>query len=650
MSQHNTEGRISVYAENIGGISQCDVTFESGVTVLRGRNATGRTSLLNGLAGVLGGTAPTLKGDEQEGEVRLEFNGTTYNQQYTRKDGTVQTAGQPVTERSDLVDLFVCLTAENPARRAIVQDGNLRDVIMRSVDTDSIQRRIEELQSERNRIGQRIRAIESDLEQRTTVTSRKTTLEGELEECDQEIDELRNQLEQFDADPEEAEKVEEALTSLEERKQELESITNRIRTQEDTREALRDEQSELQTERESIETSEEELKRIETRLSELTSRERSLATTINDLSAIVDFNEDLVSNADSDLLRSGEAAESPVSKLNPMSETVECWTCGTQVERNQIAGRLDELRDLVDEKRTERTEVQTEIEKLRESQQELQEVIDRRDEIEQRLDEISSEIAQRDQALDSLREEREDVHQRLSELEEFVSEREALQESELTEQYQQLSELEYRRGQLEEELSSVREELAELDRLENERDQLQAQQDEVQEELASQRTQIRDLEESAITAFNDHMEEILDVLRYKNIARVWIERKEGAEFNSSHGGYRGGSATKFELHVVRETDEGHGYEDTVQSLSESEREVVGLVVALAGYLVHDVHEIVPMMLLDSLEAIDAERIAALVDYFADYATYLVVALLPEDADALGDDQAAVVSANFASEE
>lgn len=650
MSQHNTEGSISVYAENIGGISQCEVTFEPGVTVLRGRNATGRTSLLNGLAGVLGGTAPVLKGDEQEGEVRLDFNGNTYNQHYTRKDGKIKTAGNPVTERSDLVDLFVCLTAENPARRAIVQDGNLRDVIMRPVDTDSIQRRIEELQSERNRIGQRIRAIENDLEQRTTLTSRKTTLEGELEECDQEIDELRNQLEQFDADPEEAEEVEEALTSLEERKQELESITNRIRTQEDTREALRDEQSEIQTERESIETSEEELKRIETSLSELTSRERSLATTINDLSAIVDFNEDLISNANSDVLRSGETSESPVSKLDPMSETVECWTCGTEVERSQIAGQLDELRNLVDEKRTERTEVQTEIEDLRESQQELREEIDRQDEIEQRLDEISSEITRREQTLESLREEREDVRQRLSELEEFVSDREALQESELTEQYQQLSELEYQRGQLEEELSSVREDLAELDRLENERDQLQAQQDEVQEELASQRTQIRDLEESAITAFNDHMEEILDVLRYKNIARVWIERKEGAEFNSSHGGYRGGSATKFELHVVRENDEGRGYEDTVQSLSESEREVVGLIVALAGYLVHNVHEVIPMMLLDSLEAIDAERIAALVDYFADYAPYLVVALLPEDADALSDDQTAVISASFASED
>ena len=99
--------------------------------------------------------------------------------------------------------------------------------------------------------------------------------------------------------------------------------------------------------------------------------------------------------------------------------------------------------------------------------------------------------------------------------------------------------------------------------------------------------------------------------------------------------------TVFELHVVRTTDNGTAYEDTIDHLSESEREVTGLIFALAGYLVHDVHETVPFMLLDSLEAIDSNRIAALVEYFSAFPEYLVVALLPEDAQALGDDYSRV---------
>lgn len=39
-----------------------------------------------------------------------------------------------------------------------------------------------------------------------------------------------------------------------------------------------------------------------------------------------------------------------------------------------------------------------------------------------------------------------------------------------------------------------------------------------------------------------------------------------------------------------------------------------------------VYETMPVMLLDSLETIDADRIFALVEYVADYADYLVLPL------------------------
>ena len=641
MSQCAPGDVVTIYAENIGGLDTSKVQFTPGVTVLEGRNATGRTSLLTAIAGILGGDPPSIKADADEAYIQIEWGEQTYRQEFTRDGDEVRRTGESVSNRDDLINLFVSLTESNPARRAIMQGGDLRDIIMRPVDTDAIQRRIEELQSERNRLGQRIRRIEDDLDLRPSLITRKGSLEEELAEQDQEIEELRERLEQHDADPEQAEAVEEALGSLEERKQELESVQNRMRTQEDTFEALRDEQSELQTELDALDTSEAELDRIETRLSELTSRERSLATTINDLSAIVEFNEDLVSDADSALLSTDESADSLTATLDPMSETVQCWTCGSDVQRSEIADRLDELRNVVEEKREDRSEVQSQLDELREEQHELRDQIDRRQEITRRLNEIEGEIDRREANIADLKEEREDVRERLGELEDFVAEHESLQESELIEEYQRLSELEYERGQLEEELLTVRENLAELDRIEQERDQLKSQQQEVREDLENQRTQIRDLEENAIAAFNKHMEEILGILDYENITRVWIERKAGAEFEASHGGYRGGSATRFDLHLVRETDDGKAYEDTIDHLSESERNIVGLIVGLAGYLVHDVHEVVPMMLLDSLESIDSERIAALVSYFAELVPYLIVALLPEDAEALTDDYAYV---------
>jgi hypothetical protein len=122
------------------------------------------------------------------------------------------------------------------------------------------------------------------------------------------------------------------------------------------------------------------------------------------------------------------------------------------------------------------------------------------------------------------------------------------------------------------------------------------------------------------------MDDLIDLLAYNNIERVWLEPREASE----------DVGRTFELHVVRTTRSGATYEDTVDHLSESERAVTAIVFALAGYLAHDVYEDVPFLLLDSLEAIDSGRIATLVEYVSDYAEYVVVALLPEDARALDD--------------
>lgn len=128
------------------------------------------------------------------------------------------------------------------------------------------------------------------------------------------------------------------------------------------------------------------------------------------------------------------------------------------------------------------------------------------------------------------------------------------------------------------------------------------------------------------------MESVLDCLVYSNLNCICLERVKGTD----RGSNQAVSKSRFELHVIRSTDVGATYEDTVDHLSESEREVTGLVFALAGYLAHDVQEHVPCMLLDSLEAIDSARIAALIDYLAEFPNFLIVALLPEDAEALAD--------------
>jgi len=70
---------------------------------------------------------------------------------------------------------------------------------------------------------------------------------------------------------------------------------------------------------------------------------------------------------------------------------------------------------------------------------------------------------------------------------------------------------------------------------------------------------------------------ILDILAFENLERVWIERTE----RQVREGRKKVTKSQFDLHIVRSTESGSAYEDTVE-------------------------QDVPFMLLDSMEALDAD--------------------------------------------
>jgi DNA repair exonuclease SbcCD ATPase subunit len=328
------------------------------------------------------------------------------------------------------------------------------------------------------------------------------------------------------------------------------------------------------------------------------------------------------------------SAESVTGQLlDTESQSVVCWTCGSTVERSQITDTIERLRSLREEKLSTLSAVKDDLESSKEEKREIERRERRRAEIEQQLGSIEDELDQRATQLDSLRERRDGLTTDVERLESAVEELESADFEDILSLHRQANQLEFDIDSLESELEAVTDEIGEVEALVDRADELRDRRATVAETLTDKRTKVEQIETQAVDAFNDHMAAVLDILEYRNIDRVWIERTE----RTVREGRRKVERTTFELHVVRTTENGAAYEDTVDHLSESEREVVGLVFALAGYLVHDLYETVPFMLLDSLEAIDADRIAALVEYFADKSEYLVIALLTEDAAALSDE-------------
>lgn len=632
MMSQDDRSSITVSVENIGGIRSCQWTLHSGVTVLTGRNATNRTSFLRALGAGLGGSTGKLKADTDEGSVAIEFDGERYTRTFERENGSVQPGGDPYSDNGRVVDQFSAILADNPARDAVVRGDNdaLREFIMAPVDTREIEATIERKQ-------EAIRAIRDDLDEAKQQRARLPDLERQVAATEEQLDEVRTELESvrgsiadFEADADDAQAAEAVVEDLKEAREKYEHVRSRLRTQRNALESLREEREEIESELTETAPPESDQGRIEDELERLQRRERDLENTINDLLSIVEFNQELVDDAGIPDL--DDETVDVLDDLDPETQTVECWTCGTHVQQGAIDDRLDDLRNVVEEKRQERNDLRGKIQERQSSFEEIRAARRDRRALEEKLEDVDAEIAEREERIEGLEDQTTEVRERIEALEAQAAESDDLRDSDLLDHYQRLSELEYERGQLEEQIDSLEAELGDVREQAQQVAELEGDLEERRDELERARNRIVNLERRAVETFNDHVATVLELLEYENVERVWIERKSDETTSSDSV-----PDSSFTLHVVRSTEDGIVYEDTVDHLSESEREVIGLVVALAGYLVHDVHETVPVMVLDSLEAIDSKRIAALVEYFADFVPYLVVALLPDDASALPEE-------------
>jgi DNA repair exonuclease SbcCD ATPase subunit len=638
----NLEARdtaVEARVNNVGGIDETSITLSPGVTILTGRNATNRTSLLHGLMAGLGSTNVSIKGDTDSAGVELTVGEETYTRTLTRADGDVHTKGEAYLDDPELADLFVFLLESNEARRAVELTEDLREVIMRPVDTDAIEAEIEELQAECDDIERQLDNLQSIQAQLPELEQRRQDLEAEIAEKGAELEAAKQAID--DADQE--------ISATHDQKDELDDALEQFR---DARSDLEDVRYNLETERESVSALEQEVESltheleelpeipatdvddVESEITELRSQRDALDETVNDLQTVIQFNEEMLEGTSTEIaaaLRDDDSRDAVTDQL--VDDQVVCWTCGSDVDGDSVEDTLNRLRDLRQEKLQERRELQSELDELKTEKATHQERKRQRSQLQTQLERTQRELEQRRERVEELIDERERLEERIDELETEVEDRQDDAQGELLDLHREANEIEFELGQLEDELENV---TAEIDRAESEleeRDDLQARREEISNEISDLRTRIERTEREAVEQFNDHMATVLEILDYDNLERIWIERRE----ETVAQGRRKVQESIFDLHVVRRTSDGRTYEDTVDHLSESEREVTGLVFALAGYLTHDVYETCPFLLLDSIEAIDSDRIARLVDYVADYAEYVVVALLPEDAQALNPD-------------
>jgi DNA repair exonuclease SbcCD ATPase subunit len=629
---------VQASVRNIGGIDETEVTLSPGVTVLSGRNATNRTSLLQSLMAGLGSEHVSLKGDADEGHVELTVGDETYTRTLRRQNGAVVASGDPYLDDPELADLFAFLLGTNEARRAVEGTDDLRELIMRPVDTTAIEAEIDRLKDRRREIETELDDLESLSQELPSLEQRRQEIQSDIEDKEAELEAKKEQIEEADEDVgstrEQKAELDEKLEEFRDARSDLEDTRYSLESERESIGALESELSDLESELDSLpETPMAEVDDVDARIEGLRERRQELDATVNDLQTVVQFNEEMLSESDNGLATALRDDDGDDVTGQLVEDTAVCWTCGSAVDRGEIEATLDRIRDLRREKLQERQTLQSDIDDLKTEKATYEEQQRQRTQIEQRIERVESELEQRRDRVDSLETERERLEDDIGDLETEVEDLQDETHSELLDLHREANQLEFELGRLQNDLESVSEEIETVEERLDQRETLEAEREEVQAEIEDLRTRIEQIEGEAVEQFNSHMESVLEILGYENLERIWIERKQ----QRVKDGRRTVEEAVFDLHVVRSTDGGTTYEDSIDHLSESEREVTGLIFALAGYLTHEVHEACPFLLLDSIESIDSDRIARLVDYVSEYAEYTVVALLHEDAQALDDD-------------
>jgi chromosome segregation ATPase len=585
----------------------------------------------------LGSEQTSLKGNAEEGSVTLDIGEETYTRTLTRRGDTVSFDGDPYLNDPELADLFAFLLENNEARRTVARGDDLREIIMRPIDTDRIDAEIESCRRKREEVDNELQQLEQLEQTLPELEEKRHEKKAELEEARDKLATVQSELEEIETGVEQSrsrkQELEKAFQRVRDARSELDDLEFKLETGRSTLSELSSKREELEETLADAEPPEKDPSRLEGRIQELRSRKRALDDTVSQLANVVSFNEDMLEKEGFDIEETDAGKPADLTDALTTNEEVSCWTCGSTVETEQIETTLDQLRDLRSEKLEERNNIESQVTKLTNKQSNLR---NRRQEIEQAEDQLQGVEEEIEATTERITEFEDRIEAKRTEIEKLEDDAESIEvedHDEVLELHRKSNQLELQVERLEADLENVDEEIAEREEALEERVELEAERENLTKRLEDLRTRVERIEKDAVTTFNDHMETVLEILEYDNLDRIWIERRQ----EEVREGRRKVTKNRFELHIVRSAADGSAYEDTIDHLSESEREVTGLVFALAGYLVHDIHKVVPFVILDSVEAIDSDRIRRLVDYFSTHADYLVAALLPEDAEALSSE-------------
>ncbi|MFB6283238.1 MAG: AAA family ATPase [Halobacteria archaeon] len=611
-----------------------------------------------------------------------------------KDEGFVERSGNRYLEEDDKAERFAYLLKDKKPRNIITNPGELYDVIMDPIETEEIEERKSVLRGKVEKLEDRIATLKGERSQEG-ITSRiqrkkkeKARTRDKIEETESEIDKLekdlteirdRKERERSQKDEEDGETAElrekiekkrendlnEVLDRQSELRRKISNIQSRVEKKQRKLEERKKELRVLVSELDDLDdVSRNRLDEIDSRITDLKSRKKSVEKQVREINELIKSNEKLLGGELSEMLKEIHRKEEfdRSTKDDDRANVDALFDDGTQIATNEVVSPVtgftvdeklveevnEKYRSIRKELNVEKTEVGSELDELTEIRADLIEDRERKDrlenkllpmkkdvidEIEERIDGMERKIREKKLEIEDLEADEEAVKDEIMELESRLNEksREKTEESDIDLESQEnelvstLSRKRDKLSRLEDELADVRDKIEDLRERKAEIPDLEENLQERRADLRSARSIIEDRENEAVEQFNHNMEVLLEMLDYEELESVWLEILHQSSTDRD---------TEFRMNIVRSTDEGAAYADSVETLSESEEAVVGLMFGLSGYIAHDVASELPFLLIDSLEDLDTDSTYILLNHFVEQTEYLVGALLPKSVEDL----------------
>lgn len=583
---------------NIGGIRSAEASVAAGLNVVQASNFMGKSSFMRavqtvmGTSGMFGEEHPLTEG-AAEGAVRLDTGEGSYEVTLTRSESNavVQTGTPVLDEESDQVcaRLFAFLGERNPIRARVRAGEDLTDLLQAPLDIEDIDAKIAD---------------------RERTREAKTSQLEAAEQAERNIPAVREAIHT----------LEEELDGLRERRTEVAARVDDDTERGSLGDDLADKRSRLATTEQTISRLDDQIARTEDRIATKESDLESLdvpeepavsadieATEerITDIELKVDLLEGL-QRANQRVIEEGEVDLVASVDRSVVGDEFDCWVCGDRTTKADVEERLAALQATSESLREEKTELQRELETIEAKQRRYRKKTRERDRLEDSLGQLRAE-------LDDLTSDRTQARERKAELAAAVAELEEEVATAEDERSEELTDLKADIRTKEQELEAQRERLQELEAESEQAATLRDEIDELSNEIERLRSRKTEKQWEIKEQFDEAMAAAID--RFApgfDGARLDVKTTPDNEIAA------------FDLVLARD-----GRETDIDSLSEGERELVGIVVAVAGHRTFGVDDRVPVILLDGISQLSADNLRLLTEYLADASDVLVTTAYPE---------------------